>query len=38
MWDNRCVQHQAIRDYAGFARYGERVSIIDGKLPEAAQH
>ena len=38
MWDNRCVQHQAIRDYAGFARYGERVSILDGKPPEAAQH
>ena len=38
MWDNRCVQHQAIMDYAGFARYGERVSILDGKPPEAAQH
>jgi taurine dioxygenase len=37
MWDNRCVQHQAIRDYAGFARYGERVSILNGKRPEAAQ-
>ncbi len=36
MWDNRCVQHQAIRDYAGFDRYGERVSILDGKPPEAA--
>ena len=36
MWDNRCVQHQAIRDYAGFARYGERISILDGKSPEAA--
>jgi len=29
MWDNRSVQHQAIRDYAGFARYGERVSLVD---------
>ena len=38
MWDNRCVQHQAIRDYAGFARYGERVSIMDSKPPEAAQY
>jgi taurine dioxygenase len=31
MWDNRCVQHQAVRDYAGFARYGERVSLVDHK-------
>lgn len=38
MWDNRCVQHQAIMDYAGFARYGERISILDGKPPEAAWH
>ena len=37
MWDNRCVQHQAIRDYVGFARYGERVSILDGKPPAAAK-
>ncbi len=29
MWDNRCVQHQAIRDYAGYARYAERVSVVD---------
>lgn len=35
MWDNRCVQHQAIRDYAGFARYGERVSLLDGVRPRA---
>lgn len=35
MWDNRCVQHQAVRDYAGFARYGERVSIVDA-IPPAA--
>ena len=35
MWDNRCVQHQAIRDYAGYARYGERVSTLDGKRPTA---
>ncbi len=34
MWDNRCVQHQAIRDYVGYARYGERVSVVDaGSLP-----
>ncbi|MEM7020102.1 MAG: TauD/TfdA family dioxygenase, partial [Pseudomonadota bacterium] len=35
MWDNRCAQHQAIRDYVGYARYGERVSIVDGKRPIA---
>ncbi|MBO6558350.1 MAG: TauD/TfdA family dioxygenase [Pseudomonadales bacterium] len=33
MWDNRCVQHQAVRDYAGFARYGERVSVLDVARP-----
>jgi len=36
MWDNRCLQHQAVRDYAGFSRYGERVSILDGHAPTAA--
>lgn len=36
MWDNRCAQHQAIRDYAGYARYGERVSILDHIEPMAA--
>ena len=35
MWDNRCVQHQAVRDYAGYARYGERVSVLDGEAPAA---
>lgn len=29
MWDNRSVQHQAVRDYVGYARYGERVSLSD---------
>lgn len=29
MWDNRSLQHQAIRDYVGYARYGERVSLSD---------
>ena len=29
MWDNRSVQHRAIRDYVGYARYGERVSLSD---------
>lgn len=35
MWDNRCVQHQAVRDYAGYARYGERVSVLDVAPPTA---
>lgn len=35
MWDNRSVQHQAVRDYAGFARYGERVSVLDTTIPVA---
>jgi taurine dioxygenase len=34
MWDKRCLQHQAVRDYAGYARYGERVSVIDGVVPK----
>jgi len=29
MWDNRCAQHQAIRDYRGYSRYAERVSVVD---------
>jgi len=37
MWDNRCLQHQAVRDYAGFARYGERLSVLDGVVPQAAR-
>jgi taurine dioxygenase len=35
MWDNRCVQHQAIRDYSGFPRYGERVSVVPTVGPKA---
>ena len=35
MWDNRSVQHHAILDYAGFARYGERVSVLDSERPRA---
>ena len=34
MWDNRSAQHHAIRDYAGYARYAERVSIVDGVVPQ----
>ena len=35
MWDNRSAQHHAIRDYAGYARYAERVSVLDGIAPQA---
>ncbi len=35
MWDNRSAQHHAIRDYVGYARYAERVSIVDGVRPQA---
>ena len=33
LWDNRCTQHHAVWDYFPFSRYGERVSIIDGRRP-----
>ena len=35
MWDNRCVQHHAIRDYIGYSRYGERVSVLAKHRPHA---
>ena len=35
IWDNRSVQHQASRDYVGYARYGERVSIVPTEKPIA---
>ena len=35
MWDNRCVQHHAIRDYVGYSRYGERVSVLAKHRPHA---
>lgn len=35
MWDNRCVQHHAIRDYVGYSRYGERVSVLAEHRPRA---
>ena len=35
MWDNRSVQHHAIHDYAGYSRYGERVSLLDDIEPAA---
>ena len=34
MWDNRCVQHHAIRDYVGYSRYGERVSVLAKESPK----
>lgn len=34
IWDNRSVQHHAILDYAGYARYGERVSVLDAERPQ----
>ena len=37
MWDNRSLQHHAILDYAGFARYGERVSVLDSERPQPFQ-
>jgi taurine dioxygenase len=33
MWDNRSVQHQAIFDYAGWSRYGERMTVASNQAP-----
>jgi taurine dioxygenase len=30
-WDNRCTQHHAVWDYYPHSRYGQRVSIINGR-------
>ncbi len=35
-WDNRCTQHHAVWDYWPHSRYGERVSILGNKRPQAA--
>ena len=32
IWDNYSVQHQAVFDYQGFARYGERNGRRSGRL------
>lgn len=36
LWDNRSTQHNAVWDYFPNSRYGERVSIIDPQVPQAA--
>jgi taurine dioxygenase len=33
MWDNHSVQHQAIFDYAGWSRYGERMTVVSDQAP-----
>jgi taurine dioxygenase len=30
-WDNWCTQHHAVWDYYPFSRYGQRVSIVNGR-------
>jgi alpha-ketoglutarate-dependent taurine dioxygenase len=35
LWDNYSVQHQAIFDYAGYSRYGERITIESEGAPQA---
>jgi taurine dioxygenase len=33
-WDNWCTQHHAVWDYFPYSRYGQRVSIVNGR-PQA---
>ena len=33
-WDNWCTQHHAVWDYYPYSRYGQRVSIVNGR-PQA---
>ena len=35
IWDNRCTQHHAVWDYFPHSRYGERISVVDGKRPQS---
>ena len=30
-WDNWCTQHHAVWDYHPYSRYGQRVSIVNGR-------
>jgi taurine dioxygenase len=30
-WDNWCTQHHAVWDYYPYSRYGQRVSIVNGR-------
>ena len=30
-WDNWSVQHHAVWDYYPYSRYGQRVSIVNGR-------
>jgi taurine dioxygenase len=34
-WDNRCTQHHAVWDYHPHSRRGERVSVVDDRVPAA---
>jgi taurine dioxygenase len=33
-WDNWCTQHHAVWDYFPYSRYGQRVSVVNGR-PQA---
>ena len=35
IWDNYSVQHQAVFDYQGFARYCERLTVAGSGPPVA---
>jgi taurine dioxygenase len=35
LWDNYSVQHQAIFDYSGYHRYGERITLASDQAPQA---
>ena len=35
IWDNYSVQHQAVFDYQGYRRYGERLTVQAPNEPQA---
>jgi alpha-ketoglutarate-dependent taurine dioxygenase len=35
LWDNYSVQHQAVFDYQGYRRYGERITVSSPATPKA---